>query len=120
MEDQIPSALSFEALESLLENAAPEPEAKETELEDLDFQAKEQAAHAVLEETNDPEIHKIMLHMIVANMIEWHSKVALQLIELAEPMHSIQWARDAGKWQAIMNILETIEVSDDDQTCTCR
>ena len=119
MEDQIPSALSLEALESLLENAAPEPEAEEMQLEDLDFYGKNEAANAVLQETNDPEIHKIMLHMIVANMIEWHSKVAFQLIEMAEPQHSIQWARDAGKWQAIMNILETIQVSDDDETCTC-
>ncbi len=117
MEDQIPSALSPEQLQSLFENAVQEDEPKT--LGELDFARKEEAAHAVLEETNDPLIHKIILHMIVANMIEWHTKVAGQLISMHEPDHSVMWARDAGKWQAIMNILETINVSDDDETCIC-
>tara|TARA_R100001224_G_scaffold111071_1_gene90503 strand:- start:1236 stop:1598 length:363 start_codon:yes stop_codon:yes gene_type:complete len=120
MENQIPAALSPEQLQSFLENAAPEPEAEKLSLDELEYQAKEEVANAALQETNNPDVHKIMLHMIVANMCEWHSKVSLQLIESGEPDHSIQWARDAGKWQAIMNILDTISVSDDDQTCVIK
>ena len=33
---------------------------------------------------------------------------------------AIGWARDAGKFQAIANILSTIEVGDDDFTCTVK
>tara|TARA_B100000214_G_C23874422_1_gene584220 strand:- start:361 stop:720 length:360 start_codon:yes stop_codon:yes gene_type:complete len=119
MEDQIPQAISRDYLQSLLGDALKEADPKELTLDDLDFKGCEQAAYAVLKEANNPLVHKIMLHMIVSNMMEWHSKVSVNLMNENEPIQVIQWARDAGKWQAIMNILETIQVDDRDETCMC-
>ena len=113
MEDQIPSSISTCQLQSLFDNAVSEDGPKS--VEELSIDGKEEAAFAVLAEANDPQIHKFMLHIIVANMIDWHSKVSNELSD--DPKQSLAWGRDAGKWQAIMNILQTIEVSDDDPTC---
>ena len=41
-------------------------------------------------------------------------------ISEGEARGAIGWARDAGKFQAIANILSTIEVGDDDFTCTVK
>ena len=65
-------------------------------------------------------LHKVMLHTLVDHMIEWHSTVAAHAAEQGEIGASIGWARDAGKFQAIANALETIEVGPDDFTCTVR
>lgn len=119
MEDQIPQAISRDYLQSLLGDALKEADPKERTLDDLSFDEMEEAAVAVLKECNNPLIHKIMLHMIVSNMMEWHTKVAVKLIDDREIVQAVQWSRDAGKWQSIMNILETIEVDSNDETCTC-
>jgi len=119
MEDQIPQAISQDFLQSLLDDAVKEDDPKELTLDDLSFDELEEAAVAVLKECNNPLIHKIMLQLIVSNMMEWHTKVSVKLIDDREIDHAIQWSRDAGKWQSIMNILETIEVDPNDKTCTC-
>ena len=62
-------------------------------------------------------VHKIILHILVDHMVEWHSKVSHHLIRDGEAGPAIGWARDAGKFQAIANILITIECGDDDFTC---
>ena len=54
---------------------------------------------------------------ILDRMVEWHTNVSQSLIEQGETRSAIGWARDAGKFQAALNILSTIQVSDDDLTC---
>ena len=119
MEDQIPQSISLNYLQSLLDDAPKDTDSDELTLNDPSFSELEEIAIDVLKECNNPLIHKIMLHMIVSNMMEWHTKVSVKLIDDREIDHAIQWSRDAGKWQSIMNILETIEVDPNDKTCTC-
>jgi hypothetical protein len=72
------------------------------------------AARAALQETeafcDSPVIHKVMLHMIIDNMLMWHRTVG-------EKLDNHSWSCDAGKFQAIANIIDTISVSDFDFTC---
>ena len=63
-------------------------------------------------------LHKVVLHMITSHMIGWHTTVSEHNINRDETRNGIGWARDAGKFQAILCILDTIGVSDDDFTCT--
>ena len=63
-------------------------------------------------------LHKTVLHMIVSHMIGWHTTVSESNFNDDETRSAICWARDAGKFQAILCILDTIRVSDDDFTCT--
>ena len=61
-------------------------------------------------------VEKVMLHMICNRMIEWHSKIGVHLSEQGEHMAALGWLRDAGKFQSIVCLLETIGVSDEDFT----
>ena len=60
----------------------------------------------------------MLLHLICQRMLEFHSKCGVMQIEDGETMSSIAWLRDAGKFQAVLNILATISCGDDDPTCT--
>jgi hypothetical protein len=52
----------------------------------------------------------------MGNMLNWHNKMAEQMMEDGEFSNAAAWLKDAGKFQAIMNILQTIEIGDDDPT----
>ena len=59
-----------------------------------------------------------MLHLLAQRMLEFHSKCGVMQIEDGETMSAVAWLRDAGKFQAVLNILATISCGDDDPTCT--
>ena len=69
-----------------------------------------------LAKCDSPLVHKVMVLEIIDNFIEWHTKVALKMAEMDNTRSSIGWARDAGKFQAIHNILQTISLDEDDFT----
>lgn len=125
----IPDGFSMDQLKDMMSEAIPEDVAHECELcgdsncdEDhgphgsanlTDDQVIDIADKALTQATDacdDPIVHKVMLHMIVGNMYSWHQKVG-------EDSDQHAWSRDAGKFQAIMNILDTISVGPDDFTC---
>ena len=68
--------------------------------------------------TDDPVgLHKIMAVMIISKMIDFHMNVATSTADMSEEStHS--WIRDAGKLQAVMNILTTISCGPDDPYVT--
>jgi hypothetical protein len=71
--------------------------------------------------TDDPvAFHKIMMVMIISNMIDFHMNVATKAGNMDDDT-SHAWIRDAGKLQAVMNILTTISCGPDDPyvTATC-
>ena len=117
-----PDSFSMADLEAFLSDAPQditdqEPVDRKTHL----IEISENAIQNVVEPLNGEDaaqVHKIILHIIVTHMIEWHSKVSASAFSDGETMAAIGWARDAGKFQAIANILDTIEVGDDDFTCT--
>ena len=64
--------------------------------------------------TDDPvALHKIMMVMIVSNMIDFHMNVATKATNMDDTT-SHAWIRDAGKFQAVMNILQTISCGPED------
>lgn len=73
-----------------------------------------------LESCDSPLLHKIIMMMICNNMLSWHTEMAERAFHQAGPRPGICWARDAGKFQAILNILDTISVDEDDPTVITR
>jgi len=121
MTSSIPDAFSPEELQRMLAEAQPEPEVTT----DPDLQSEEyicgiaqEAIDLACEKSSGPMVHKVMLHQIIQHMFDWHCKMANSLLEDGMPDQAMGWSRDAGKFQAIMNILQTISVQNDDFTCT--
>ena len=118
-----PDSFSAADLAKLLENAPQDITDREPESgnrQERLVKIAEQCIADVTEPLNGADaaqVHKIILHVLVDHMIEWHSSVSAHAIRDGEPGAGIGWARDAGKFQAIANILQTIEVGDDDFTC---
>ena len=67
-----------------------------------------------IEKCNDPIVHKMMMVMIIDNFLEWHTKAGLTQMEDGEELATVSWLRDAGKFQAIANILESVTVGPHD------
>jgi len=101
----------------MLENALPEggkldPNGDFTQEQIIDFADK--YVSGVLQECNTPVVHKTMIINIINNFIRWHNAMAEKMIEAGEMQSAAAWFRDAGKFQAIVNILATVNVGDDD------
>ena len=109
-------------LEKMLETAKPDfkPEPKGTgeatkeEIEDLADRLLTEA----LEEINDPMVHKAIMVNILNNFIRWHLTMAEKSIENDCDQETVAcWYKDAGKFQAMANILFTVSCGDDDFYC---
>ena len=120
MSTSVPDGISFSDLESLMEDAPTDIVDQTTDDSDLDdFEAKLNAAMEAFEAVADDAITaKAGVQSIVARMVEWHTAVAEKQLKEDDLESAIGWARDAGKFQAVMNILCTISVGPDDPTCT--
>ena len=142
----IPDGFSPDMLQAMMKEAIPEEVAHAVELsthhdhdDDCEFKDCEEyvntgmtqsqivdLARALTEEATDncpnPIIHKVMLEVIISNMIHWHSVTGGSIItdDGDDVVQATAWLRDAGKFQAIANILDTINVGPDDFTCTVR
>ena len=129
MTQSIPSGFSSEDLEAMLKNARHEDDCRSEQsvegegsfgsqkltreqVEKLAFELLDQASDAC----NDPIVHKLMFIMIANNMLLWHSKMGAEFAEAGDATQAMGWLRDAGKFQAILNILDTISVGPDDFT----
>ena len=71
---------------------------------------------ASLEDCNDPMVHKLMALHIMSNMVAWHTSMGEQEFEKGDTQSGACWLRDAGKFQAILNILTAISVGPHDYT----
>ena len=120
MSTSVPDSISFEQLTGLIDNAPTDIVDQVNDDNELDeFEVKLNAALEAFEEiADDAMTAKAAIQSIVAHMFEWHSAVAIKQMEEGEHDSAIGWARDAGKFQAVMNILLTIAVGPDDPTCT--
>ena len=115
----IPDSFSPEALQELLESAPIDIVDREVDDEpSCELHERVVAALEAFEEVADDALTaKAGVMSILDRMVEWHTTVAQSLIEQGETRTAIGWARDAGKFQAALNILQTIQVADDDPTC---
>ena len=113
----IPDSISSDALQAHLDNLVDQDSANEFP-DDL-FELAEHWVKQSTEHTDNPMIvHKIMMTMIIHRMIQFHENVAERACDSHDGPASA-WLKDAGKFQAIINILHTIECGPDDPLCAC-
>jgi len=70
------------------------------------------------EKCPDPLVHKVIAMMVIHRMVDWHKHVASRQLEEGNEASMGAWMRDAGKFQACMDILCNIAVGPDDFTCS--
>ena len=123
MTSSVPDSFSMDELSKVME-AAPKEEELQSQVNSKEFTPAyiEQVASDAIDMATDlvanPLVHKVMAMMIIHRMIEWHTQVAAKLMEDGNTESAICWARDAGKFQSMMNSLVNICITDDDFTCT--
>ena len=130
MTSSIPDGLSFGDLEAMQKEAAERDAERQAEVTAakseaiFDGKTKEEvvdiAADLVqeaIDKCNDPMVHKIMMMMIIDNYLEWHTKAGINQMEDGEERSAVCWLRDAGKFQAMHNILSTVTTGPNDWTC---
>ena len=122
-----PDSFSMSDLEAMLQDAPRDitdiqPEASENT--DERQERLTSLAATTLDAMLDPldgqdaaQVEKLILHLIAQKMVEWHSRVGHHMIEDGELKSGMNWHRDGGKFQAILNILDTITVGPEDFTC---
>ena len=70
------------------------------------------------EKCPDPLVHKVMAMVIIHRMVDWHKHVAIRQLEEGNQESMGAWMRDAGKFQACMDILCSIAIGPEDFTCS--
>ena len=107
----------------MLDNAPSENEVSDSDTsldKDSILDDVESAMAAVNRITDQALAHKLVAIQILHNLFQWHEAVGAKCISNAESDQAKGWLQDAGKFQAIMNILQTISVDDDDFTVVRR
>ena len=114
----------MDELSNMLENAPQEEDlhaAASNDGKDLTPEQMEELAEEILcdaaSKCDDPLLHKVIAMRVIHNMVQWHMTVANKQYEDGNHESGGAWMRDAGKFQAVMNILSTVTVGPDDFTC---
>ena len=125
MTSSIPDSFNLDDLSAMLENAPQEEDLhavadnsdKELTPEYIEGIAQEMLELAT-EKCRDPLVHKVIAMMVIHRMVDWHKHVAIRQLEEGNRESMGAWMRDAGKFQACMDILCNIAVGPDDFTCS--
>ena len=131
----IPDGFSFGELERLAKAAAEREEAEACDCgkagcEECDTSGKiyggltrnqlcdkaEAAMDALNEVTDHPLAHKMVVLQILNNLYDWHNRVGHSLIEDGDGDQAAGWLKDAGKFQAVFQLFESITVDEQDFT----
>ena len=128
MTSSVPDSFSMDELSNMLENAPQEEDlhAANCSCNDCDKEFTpeyiESVAQEVLElateKCPDPLVHKVIAMMVICRMVDWHKGVARKQLEDGNEQSMGAWMRDAGKFQACMDILTSIAIGPDDFTCS--
>ena len=125
MTSSIPDGISFGELEAMQQEAAKrDAEIAKPKSEPIfDGKTKEEVVdiasnlvQEAIDKCNDPMVHKIMMILIIDNFLEWHTKAGIHQMEDSDERSAVCWLRDAGKFQAIHNILSTVTTGPFDWT----
>ena len=125
MTSSVPDSFSMDELSKALENAPQEEDlhaaADNSEKEFTPEYIEKIAEEALLfatEKCPDPLVHKVMAMMVICRMVDWHKGVAKKQLEDGNEQSMGAWMRDAGKFQACMDILTSIAIGPEDFTCS--
>ena len=120
MSTSVPDGISFADLEALAKDApddtaivptkGPFNGLSEEQLKDL----VDVHLDIIHEACPDPMFVKALLWRLINNMIHWHTEAGKYQFEDGEHDAAVCWLRDAGKFQAIGNLLQTINVGPND------
>ena len=123
MTSSIPESFNMDQLSELLETAQSEDDmhtAADNSDKELTPEFIEGVAQEVLElatdKCPDPLVHKVIAMMVICRMVDWHKGVAIKQLEDGNEQSMGAWMRDAGKFQACMDILTSIAIGPDDFT----
>ena len=122
MTASIPNGFSSEELQKLLENANSEDDSPQESNKNITEIILELASRcqdemddlAITHDVPPQLLGKVVMMFTYNRMIDWHSHVSTMHAERGEHEQAIGWGRDAGKFQAITNILGTIIVDGED------
>ena len=119
-----PDSFSMDDLKAMLESAPKEEDLGRavTNSGDTTHDFSEETVSNIADEaleyatdrSHGPLVHKVMICKIICQMIDWHSKMHSVILEDGEEHSALCWARDAGKFQAIMDIITSINVGPED------
>ena len=119
----IPNSISSEELAKLAESAITSDDVTDSETplyggmtEEAIYKLVGSSLKDISDACDHPVSHKLACILVINNMIDWHKRMSQSMMESGEFEAAAGWSRDCGKFQAIMNILFTIEVGDDDFT----
>ena len=125
MTSSIPESFNLDQLSELLESAQSEDDlhtAADNSDKELTPEFIEGVAQEVLEiatdKCPDPLVHKVIAMMVICRMVDWHKSVAKAQLEDGNLESMGAWMRDAGKFQACMDILTSIAIGPEDFTCS--
>ena len=120
MSTSVPDGISFADLEKLAKDApqdtaivptkGPFNGLNEDQLKDL-VDVHLDIFH---EACPDPMFAKAVIWRLINNMMHWHTEAGTSRFEDGETEAAICWLRDAGKFQAMANLLQTINVGPND------
>ena len=116
----VPDGISFADLEALAKDApddtsivptkGPFNGLSEDQLKDL----VDSHLDIIRKACPDPMFVKAIVWRLIDNMIHWHTEAGKSQFEDSEYDAAVYWLRDAGKFQAIGNVLQTINVGPHD------
>jgi hypothetical protein len=122
MSTSVPDGLSFSDLKQYAQEAKErdaKTEPKVPTYGDKEYTSEQLIAFArkllndASAEINDPMVHKIMALEIISNMAQWHSSTGATIFP-DDSDCGLAWIRDAGKFQAAIDILCSINLGEDD------
>lgn len=115
MTSSIPDGISFGELEKLAKDA-PSDNQHALSLRERCEKLSDSLLNQAAEEIGDPMIHKEMLLEICRRMIHWHTAIGEQMFEKDNEEAGVAWIRDAGKFQAAMCAVMSVDLGDTDWT----
>ena len=74
----------------------------------------DKTADEMVEKCCDPMVHKAMIVELCELMLAWHTNSGIEEMEEGNIKSAVFWERDAGKFQAMLNILSSISMGNND------
>jgi hypothetical protein len=116
----IPDSVSFKQLQDLASEAESNQLKEQVEEQVAEFEKLQDIARkhlqAAFDEHSDPFIHKVMMLEALSMMIEWHTQAGINVGSNSQGQDesAVYWLRDAGKFQAMCDIICSINVGPED------
>ena len=120
MSTSVPDGISFSDLQALAKDAPNDADNVPSKgpYNGLDEDQLKAMTESILEEMHEacphPMLAKALAWRIINNLLEWHTAAGIKQIEDGECENGMYWLRDAGKFQSMLNIFQTVTMGPDD------